>query len=61
MRLRVKIGTHASDILVIRKRKPPEVGEVFEARRAEPGAKYERYQCTEIRDVFGPFYFVERS
>jgi hypothetical protein len=61
MTIWIKIGTWPADVLpVVRKRKPPTVGETFYVR--ERGAiAPTRVYCDAIKDVAGtPLYFVSR-
>ena len=61
MTIWIKIGTHAADVLpVVRKRKPPIVGEAFYVRERGQ-TRPSLVLCDEIKIINGtPLYFVSR-
>ena len=60
MRLHVKIGTLPATYVYTRKRNPPRVGDVIEARELEPGIKSIRIRCTQIKDLNGDaLYYMD--
>jgi len=69
MVITAKIGTLALRAVKVHlKRKPPEVGDVFEVYedldahlRPKPGTRRSRVRCTEIKDIGGgQVWFCER-
>lgn len=57
-----KVGTHAQTrVRVVRKRKPPKVGECFKIYGPEKYSKQEGVYCHEIRDMGNyDLYVLER-
>ena len=58
----VKIGTMPQQrVRVVRKRKPPKVGDLFQIYGPEKYSKKERMYCHEVRDMGNyDLYFLER-